>query len=178
MTLLPSLSEVRVTALVRSVVLLGSLFAVEPSFASVIWDWTYTSTAYSGSGTMSTGSTTAPSTDFYLVTDITGTWNNVPITGLAPSGTFGGNDNFLAPSLPQLDFSGLAFTTETGEYNMFYNGSQYEVCLTAGCTGGVGPGSFSATIATTPEPSFAPFGAIIIMGITSLKLLRLRRHRT
>ncbi len=140
------------TILIRSLVLMAGLFATQSSFAStLVWDWTYTSADYNGSGTFMTASGTSD----YLVTDVTGLWNGDEITGIAARGTFGGNDNLIDDTQPQLDFSGLAFATTTGEYNMFYSGSQYEVCLTAGCTGGVGPGTFSAISAVSPGSSIA-----------------------
>ena len=172
----PSAAGIRSAAFLRGMVLLGSFFIVQPLSASIIWDWMYTSTDYSGSGTFTTASTTVPGTNVYLVTDITGTWDDMPITGLATAGTFGGNDNLLGASLPQLDFSGLAFIVETGEYNMFYNLTQYEVCLTATCTDGVGPGNFVATAASTssPEPAFAPLDGLLLMAIATFGVRRRR----
>ncbi len=160
-----------------SLVLLAGLFPAQSSFGSTItWDWTYTSDGYSGGGSFTTASTTVSGTSEYLVSDVTGIWNGAEITGIATRGSFGGNDNLIFASLPQLDFSGLAFTTATGEYNMFYTGSKYEVCLTVACTGGVSPGMFSATPAPVPEPSFAILDGIIALGAMAFGWQQRRRR--
>jgi hypothetical protein len=114
--------------------------------APLLWDWTYSSTVYSGSGTLSTDGVGNPQT----IETFTGTWNGEAITALLAPGNIGGNDNLLAAPPPQLDGSGLSFSTNSDQFNIFrVSAVNYGAFGFNGIFDG-GTGLFSATPANTP----------------------------
>jgi hypothetical protein len=61
-------------------------FAAIPANASILWDWNYSGSGITASGTFTTGDT-PDANGAYLITDITGTRNSETITALQPPGT-------------------------------------------------------------------------------------------
>jgi hypothetical protein len=98
-----------------------------PADASILWDWNYSGSGITSSGTMITVDT-PDANGGYLITDITGTRNTETITGLQPPGTsIPGNEPFVVDDLvfpgpgPQLTADGFGFSTSGGNYsNPFY----------------------------------------------------------
>ena len=131
--------------------------------ALLLWNWSYSGTGVSASGTFTTND--APdAAGFYQIVGITGTDNGAAITGLQPTGTpIPGNepysvDNLVSAVEPRLTAHGFGFALANGDYaNPFYNGSNYYEYLSGlPYVKGAGterPVSFSAAI--VPEPSAA-----------------------
>jgi hypothetical protein len=129
----------------------------QPAEASLVWNWSYSGTEISASGTFTTND--APdAAGFYRIVGITGTDNGAAITGLQPTGTpIPGNepyavDNVVSAVEPRLTVHGFGFSQANGDYaNAFYNGSNYyEYLSVPPYVKGAGPErsvSFSAAIA-------------------------------
>ena len=141
--------------------------------ASLLWNWSYSGTGVSASGTFTTND--APdAAGFYQIVGITGTDNGAAITGLQPAGTpIPGNapyavDNLVSAVEPRLTAHGFGFSLANGDYaNPFYNGSNYyEYLSVPPFENGAGPErpvSFSAAI--VPEPSAA---SLMLAGLVAL----------
>ncbi len=128
-----------------------------PARADIIWDWSYSSNQFTGSGTLTTDSTLTSGT--YEILDISGTMGTRLSPGviqlLFPPNTYLSNDNLLGPSQPQLDSSGLAFSTlGSGPYfNISYVGlGNYKAQDPTIADNG--QGTFSAVM-EIPEPATA-----------------------
>jgi hypothetical protein len=128
----------------------------QPAEALLLWNWSYSGTGVSASGTFKTND--APDgAGFYQIVGITGDDNGVTITGLQPTGTaIPGNepyavDNLVSAAEPRLTTHGFGFSLANGDYaNPFYNGSSYYEYLSvppyANGAGPERPVSFSAAI--------------------------------
>jgi PEP-CTERM motif len=115
-----------------------------------------------------------------LATDITGTWNGETITGIAPVGSEGVNDNLLSPtSYPDLDFHGLTFLVArpiagdngSGQVNVYSDGTLYT-------DGALATGYSSNFILTAvdavPEPST---WAMMILTFAGIGFMGYRRRK-
>jgi hypothetical protein len=136
-----------------------------PAEALLLWNWSYSGTGVSASGTFTTNN--APDgAGFYQIVGITGSDNGVTITGLRPTGTaIPGNepypvDNLVSAAEPHLTTHGFGFSLANGNYtNPFYNGSgYYEYLSVPPYVNGAGPERpVSFSVAIVPEPSAASF---------------------
>jgi len=145
----------------------------QPAQALLLWNWSYSGTGVSASGTFTTND--APdAAGFYRIVGITGTDNGAAITGLQPTGTpIPGNepyavDNLVSAAEPRLTTHGFGFSLANGDYaNPFYNGSNhYEYLSVPPYKNGAGPErsvSFSAAI--VPQPSAA---SLMLAGLVGL----------
>ena len=132
------------------------LIGGQPAEGSLLWNWSYSGTGVSASGTFTTND--APDgAGFYQIVEITGADNGVTITGLQPTGTaIPGNktyavDNLVSAAEPHLTTHGFGFSLANGNYaTPFYNGSNYyEYLSVPPYVNGAGPErpvSFSAAI--------------------------------
>ncbi len=145
----------------------------QPSEALLRWNWSYSGTGLSASGTFTTNDATDEA-GFYQIVEITGADNGVTITGLQPTGSaIPGNepyavDNLVSTAEPRLTEHGFGFSLANGNYaNPFYNGSNYyEFLSVPPHLKGAGPEtpvSFSA--ATVPEPSAASLMLVRLVGL-------------
>ena len=181
------------TSLIAAVTLVSPglvLSAVEPAAAaSLTWAWSYDGSGTTASGTLLTNDT-PDSAGFYQITDITGTRNGDPITGLQLTGTaIPGNEPFVVDNLislgaQQLTGDGFGFATASGNfvnpffadfltpavYLEFFSAPPFSVG-TPGPEDSESPISFAASIQTAavPEPSTVPglltFGLLITGGV-------------
>ncbi len=147
----------------------------QPAEALLLWNWSYSGTGVSASGTLTTND--APdAAGFYQIVGITGTDNGATITGLQPTGTaIPGNepyavDNLVSAAEPHLTTHGFGFSLANGNYaNPFYNGSTYyEYLSVPPYVNGAGPERpvpFSAAI--VPEPSAASLMLVGLVGLFS-----------
>jgi hypothetical protein len=110
-----------------SVLLLG---AGTRAWAAALWNWSYTGTGVSATGTLTTDA--APDAHgFYQITGITGTANGGTITGLQAGGTaIPGNggyavDNLVGTTEPQLTMHGFGFSVSNGEYHNPFHATDY-----------------------------------------------------
>src|SRR4051794_24708284 len=123
------MQTVRLTRLLcsRIAVLAASAFSVGTAYGSTLWNWSYSGTGITASGTFTTGDT-ANAAGGFLITGITGTRNGILITGLQPAGTaIPGNEPFAVDNLvfdgpePKLTVDGFGFATADGNFaNPFY----------------------------------------------------------
>jgi hypothetical protein len=163
------------------------LMHVRPAEASLLWNWSYSGTGVSASGTFTTND--APDkAGFYQIVGITGTDNGVTISGLQPTGTaIPGNepyavDNLVSAAEPHLTTHGFGFSLANGNYaNPFYKGSiYYEYLSVPPYVNGAGPErpvSFSAAI--VPEPSAASLMLAGLVGLISFaRIFRAGRTTT
>jgi hypothetical protein len=147
---------------IAALVALSAVAATVPAQASQLFAFNYslpgtgpTPLAVSASGFFATTDLSGGS---YTVTGVWGTWNGVAITGIAPPGGFGGNDNLLFPAAPLVDFNGLGFTVNgagddgAGDVNLFYIGTGYTENSAS-----VGVGSDFSITPATPTPVFFNF---------------------
>jgi hypothetical protein len=140
--------------------------------APVLWDWTYFSSLYSGSGTLTTDGVGNPQT----IETFTGTWNGEAITGLLVPGNIGGNDNLLAATPPQMDGSGVSFSTSSDQFNIFRVDPVNYGAFGFNSLFDNGTGQFSATpVNTAPEPAT---GIVLIALVPGLFIVARRRNRT
>ena len=161
-----------------------------PAHASIVWNWDYSTSGISASGTLTT--VEGPdSNGGYLITGIAGTRNGETITGLQPAGTsIPGNEPFVVDDLvflgpgPQLTNEGFGFSTSGGNFsNPFYGDflptpGYLEFFSSTPFTPGM-PGledselpiQFSATPVSTPEPTTS---ALVLGGALALLGFRLR----
>jgi hypothetical protein len=149
----------------------------QPAKAMLLWNWSYSGTGVSASGTFTTNDT-PDGTGFYQIVGITGAENGVTITGLQPTGTaIPGNepyavDNLVSGAEPRLTVHGFGFSLANGDYsNPFYNGSNYfEYLSVPPYVQGAGPErpvTFSAAI--VPEPSAASLLLAGLVGLVSFR---------
>ena len=102
-----------------------ALLAPFPGQASLLWNWTYTGEGIAASGTFTTEDV-PDSGGYYHITGITGSRNDVAITGLEPTGeAIPGNPGFPVDNLITagglLTSHGFGFATADGNYaNPFY----------------------------------------------------------
>jgi hypothetical protein len=189
----------RSTRLLAAIALtaVGALSVTAAHASTMSWNWSYSSNSYSGNPSGS-GSLTAQSQadGSYLITSLTGTWDQYSITGLLKPKTSFGNDNLLFPSSATtntnynsnllLDFYGLSFSvnrgSQTEQVNLYVSGTAYWSCTSRTiytCNSRpTGTFSISTTTSSVPEPgSFALFaGALgLLAGLTALQR---RRHRS
>ena len=103
------------------------LLLTAPAKASKLWNWHYSASGITASGTFTTVDN--PNADGgFLITDITGTRNGLSITGLQRTGTsIPGNEPFTVDNLvfpgpgPQLTSHGFGFSISNGDFsNPFY----------------------------------------------------------
>jgi hypothetical protein len=106
---------------------LCAVLACPAAFASTTFDWSYSGTGVSGSGTLVA---TFDSGNQYTVTSIMGTADGLTITGLLPPDGYASNDNLLfypvtSPAL-QLDGRGVSFElSDTSDINLFRGSGSY-----------------------------------------------------
>lgn len=137
----------------------------QPASALLLWNWSYSGSGVSASGTFTTNG--APDgAGFYQIVGISGTDNGATITSLQPTGTaIPGNepyavDNLVSAAEPHLTTHGFGFSLANGNYaNPFYNGSSYyEYLSVPPYVNGAGPEksvSFAAAIVSGAERSIA-----------------------
>ena len=147
------------------------LFTSAPALSSTLWEWRYSGSGVTASGTLTTVNSPDRSGG-YLITGITGTRGKETVTGLQPAGTsIPGNQPYIVDNLvyrdsgPQLTVHGLGFSTSSGNYsNIFYADflptPGYLEFFSTPPFGGSDhtelPVQFSATPESVPEPaSFA-----------------------
>src|SRR5215471_6518862 len=84
-----------------------------PDAKAVTFDWSYSGTSISGSGTLNA---IDQGGGVFLVDSITGTANGLTITGLA---SYANQDQLLYTGFPQLDGQGLAFAAGGELLNLY-----------------------------------------------------------
>jgi len=135
-----------------------------PARASgLTWNWSW-SGSITGSGTLTTD---ALSNGSYLITGMSGTWDGNSISGLLAPGTCcsaPANDNLLLAGSPQLDLGGLAFSSNSTDINLYYDsygGGYFENSPDVSYSSG----TFSATLASVPEPGTLALLAAGLLGL-------------
>ena len=117
----------RTTRLLAALALMavGALSVTAAHASALSWNWSYSSNSQSGNPSGS-GSLTAQlqADGSYLITSLTGTWDQYSITGLIQPNGYQSNDNLLFPSSATtnsnyisnllLDYSGVSFSVNLG----------------------------------------------------------------
>jgi hypothetical protein len=156
-----------------------SLISSTASPAATLWNWNYSGTGISASGTFTTEDRPNANGGF-LITAITGIRNGSAITGLQPTGTaIPGNEPFLVDNLvflqpgQQLSKDGFGFSTADGNFtNPFFadflpTPAYLEFFSTPPFNGGQGPDDselpvqFSAAPVPEPTTSTLVFAAVV-----------------
>lgn len=153
--------------------MVGLLMAAAPGAYADQFDFSLSGTGISASGVFTTDSESAGS---FLITGITGTFNGLGMTLLAPNAFFG-NDNLLFPNQPQLDFNGISFAAGTTDYNVYFAPAGQCTSLPSPCPGyfsldgtSIVPLTFSAS--AVPEPS-----SLILLGCGLAAMVGARRRK-
>ena len=102
----------------------------------------------------------------FTVTAISGERGGDMITGLS---TYAGSDQLLSPADPYVDFSGVSFSTASGDYNLFSNNGVY-----AEIDSNVDPVGYptsgvtltSLAVSDVPEPASIAVLAMGLLGVT------------
>jgi hypothetical protein len=149
------------------------IFGTMPAASALNWNWNYSGTGITASGTFITNDT-PDDLGFYQILGITGTRNDETILGLQPAGTpIPGNepfnvDNLISLNTEQLTGDGFGYFTSGGNYSSPFFASflqipDYLEVFSAppfipgfenlGPEDSELPISFSATIITVPEPT-------------------------
>ncbi|BAY49247.1 hypothetical protein SAMD00079811_68760 [Scytonema sp. HK-05] len=174
----------------------GLMFQTMQAASALNWNWNYSGTGITASGTFTTNDT-ANDLGFYQITGITGTRNGETITGLQPTGTsIPGNEPFIVDNLislntQQLTGDGFGYSTERGNYSnpffaSFLPTPGYLEVFSAppivpgfenlGLEDSELPISFSATIITVPEST--SILSLLILGTIGAPLALKRKKRS
>ena len=100
----------------------GLIFGTMQATSALNWNWNYSGTGITASGTFTTNDT-PNDLGFYQISEITGTRNGETITGLQPVETsIPGNepfnvDNLISLNTQQLTGDGFGYSTEQGNYS-------------------------------------------------------------
>ena len=116
----------KISRALRAGLLVVAFTAIAPPAHALLWNWNYSGSGFSASGTLTTADTPDGGV-FYQATAITGSRNGTAITGLFATGTpIPGNepfnlDNLIGFSAPQLTTHGLGFSLADGNFvNVFF----------------------------------------------------------
>ncbi|BAZ25030.1 hypothetical protein NIES4073_59340 [Kalymmatonema gypsitolerans NIES-4073] len=174
----------------------GLIFGTMQAASALNWNWNYSGTGITASGTFTTNDT-PDDLGFYQISEITGTRNGETITDLQPAGTsIPGNepfnvDNLISLNTQQLTGDGFGYSTEQGNYSSPFFASflptpGYLEVFSAqpivpgfenlGLEDSELPISFSATIITVPEPT--SILSLLILGTIGAPLALKRKKRS
>lgn len=138
---------------------------------AAVYDWTYSNGTDVGSGTL----TTDDGNPAALMTDITGTFDALSITGVVAPGDYF-NDNKIVSPDPYLTINGIAFYAGDNTYDIYYYDSDNPGYYTHGDpTNAAEPdvaGTFTLTPASIPEPMSL---ALLGLGVTGVAVARRRQ---
>lgn len=182
------------TLVIRSRIICAALLTATsllsfPAQADTLWNWTYSGTGITASGTFTT-SDAADASGFHQITAITGSRNGDLITGLFPTGSaIPGNEPYVLDNLVrigpqnQLTGEGFGFSLASGKHvNPFFadflSPPGYLEVLTSPQGFSELPITFSAT--PVPEPQA---GALVLAGLAAAMMMvsmsgvAARKHR-
>ncbi len=118
--------------------------------AAVTYAYTYASTG----GDIGSGRLTTATPGLAAITGITGTFDGSAVTALSP---YASADNNINPAGPYVTFSGVSVSTAGGtDYNLYFDGSNYNITDSVNDPGGSGSGArnlTSFTVSQVPEPA-------------------------
>ena len=103
------------------IAIIGLMFGSVQSASALVWDWNYSGSGITASGTLITNDTPDDS-GYYLITGITGQRNGDTITGIFPAGSpIPGNepfavDNSIGLNPQQLTGDGFGYSTASGNF--------------------------------------------------------------
>lgn len=160
--------------LFSAAVFAAGLLAAGASQASQFFNFSYSGPGVSGSGVLTTSDAGSP----FTVTGITGTANGEAITGLS---TYASADNLIFyPTPPNVDFSGVSFSTASRDWGIGWTGTAYGIVNSIdnpdGACCGISPIDFSLSQASgTPEPGA---WALMLLGFGAMGASLRRSRRT
>lgn len=148
---------------------------------SILYNWTSSIPLDAGGTVTGSGQLTASDSSStgwdgtytgFLVSSITGTYDGSTITGLAPTNTFGGNDNLVNTSLDLLDGDGITFDVSPDVYgndvvNLYFGGPAFT---------DDGPTLEDGTFTLTPVTGVPEPGSISLVALGILGCLGFRRR--
>jgi hypothetical protein len=167
-------SAMKNTLALSTAAIAGALIATgTPQAKATVYDWSFSGASDSGSGTLTATGASSP----FTMTAITGAFDGIAITGVAPPGTccfafppF--NDNLVFVPAPFLDTNGIAFITQDGSgVDIFFNGNGVPYGFRTSFPK-FGNGTF--TLTAIPEPST---WALMALGFAGLGLAGWRSRR-
>ncbi len=178
--------DVKKTFAIRIAALAALAVAAASAPASAtVYDWSSDIPLYSGGSVLGSGTITAQNTistgyngafTGNLVTAITGTYDNIAITGLLGVNTFAANDNLIKTSNGRVDSLGIAFSLASTPAG--YSTNDIRIFGFANSYTDNGPtafGSFTLTPVSSvavPEPS-----SLLLLASGALGLLLVARRR-
>jgi hypothetical protein len=145
---------------------------------ALTWNWSYTGTGISASGTFTTNDTPDGS-GFYTISGISGTRNGVTISALSAPGLLGLNDNRISASSPYLTLFGFTYSWN-GSFvnvdNVLGIWTEGRSPLNFGTNFGLGAATVNFTASpSTPVPFDTPAGQAMAT-VGSLFVLGLMRQ--
>lgn len=154
---------------IANAIVLGAAILSAKGASATTYDFTFTTSVDTAAGQFTTVAA-APS----MISAISGTFDGAAITGLSP---YASADNILQASYPFASFSGISFTANNIDYNLYGNGPAF---LTNSVTDptGTGTGALAVTslsVNAIPEPAMS---ALMIVGIAITGFTVRRRRAT
>lgn len=118
---------------------------------------------------------------FFTVTGLSGTRGGIAVS-LLPTGSLGGNDNLLKPTVSFMTFNGISFTAGATSYNIYLDTppASYRECFgsTTQCENNVAVTGLTVTPLAGPVPEPATWG-MMILGFGAIgSAVRYRRRST
>ena len=155
--------------------LLSTIFGAVLAFSTVAradnYQIDYT-TMNGDSASLLVSATETPVGGLFTVTAISGERDGHASTGLS---TYAASDQVLFAADPYVDFSGLSFSTSTGDYNLFTNNGVYaEIDSNVDSVGYPSSGVTLKSVAVTDVPEPASI-AVLAMGLLGASVAARKR---
>ena len=141
------------------------------------WSWSYSGVSGPYTAAASGTFTTTVENGSQIVTDVTGIWNGVGITGVLPAYVYY-NDNVLTAAAPYVDSNGIAFSTADNHWVSLWSssGETYEWVSPAGNIDALQASSTVGLTVTPNEAPWEPADGVALAGIALFAVQQVRKR--